>query len=89
MPVQILEGVGKTVVETAGRKSNFLASTTSERWRAGREILLIDACVDSEGNSVRFSFSASSSPQTTASTSVVRSSVAIPFGGFPGSRRFK
>ena len=50
---------------------------------------VVDACVDSEGNSVRFSFSASSSPQTTASTSVVRSSVAIPFGGFPGSRRFK
>jgi hypothetical protein len=50
---------------------------------------VVDACVDANGNSVRFSFSASSSPQTTASTSVVRSSVAIPFGGFPGSRRFK
>ena len=44
---------------------------------------------DEDGNSIRIRYSSSSNPANTGSSTVVRSNVALPFGGFPGSRRFK
>lgn len=51
--------------------------------------LILNGAQDEDGNSIRIRYSASSNPANTGSSTVVRSNVALPFGGFPGSRRFK
>ena len=51
--------------------------------------LILNGAQDEDGNSIRITYSSSSNPSNTGSSTIVRSNVALPFGGFPGSRRFK